>query len=98
MEGRVEVFLAGGRARTEGEWGTVCDDFWGRSEAEVICKQLGHRDPTIGQSTVAIHVVSLVGRELGCLLNVHTVRKITNLYQPEYVRTICIHVLCTLYG
>ena len=64
-EGRVEIYL-------NGQWGTVCDDFWGINDANVVCNQLGFLGATaavssagFGQGGGPIHLdnVQCVGNE-----------------------------------
>ena len=62
-EGRVEVYL-------NGHWGTVCDDAFGITSANVVCRQLGHLNAIStehrfgpGDAMILLDDVQCVGNE-----------------------------------
>ena len=73
-EGRVEVYH-------NGEWGTVCDDYWNLNDAQVVCSELG-----LGKAVNATHS-AYYGQGsgpiwlayLGCVGNEQTIGDCTHL-------------------
>ncbi|ELT89741.1 hypothetical protein CAPTEDRAFT_74318, partial [Capitella teleta] len=61
-EGRVEIAHAG-------QWGTICDDHFGKQEADVICKSFGYSDGVVvarfgqGAGPIWLDDVACIGNE-----------------------------------
>ncbi|XP_048584889.1 deleted in malignant brain tumors 1 protein-like isoform X2 [Nematostella vectensis] len=82
-EGRVEIFKYG-------NWGSVCDDSWGREDANVVCRQLGF------EGAVSWHGSARFGESCGPIWmdDVHCMgyeRSLDSCYFPGWGRHNCIH-------
>ncbi|KAK4820991.1 hypothetical protein QYF61_009457 [Mycteria americana] len=60
-EGHVEIFY-------KGTWGTICDDFWDVSDAEVVCNQqvCGHAVSSPGDVTFTHSPKNIVKDDVQC--------------------------------
>ena len=45
--GRLEIFFS-----NSNEWGTVCNDSWGSSDATVVCRQMGFVGVSVSDSSI----------------------------------------------
>ncbi|XP_019859007.1 PREDICTED: deleted in malignant brain tumors 1 protein-like [Amphimedon queenslandica] len=93
-EGRVELCH-------NGKWGTVCDDYWGNTDANVVCRQLGYDSGTafgrayFGQGTglIVMDDVHCNGAESYLTNCTHTNTMYHNCYHFEDAGVRC--SLCT---
>ncbi|XP_038069553.1 scavenger receptor cysteine-rich type 1 protein M130-like [Patiria miniata] len=90
-EGRLEIFY-------DGEWGTICDDDFGISEANVACRQMGYEyalDYTggsyfgPGSGPVMLDRIYCWGSESRLVECYHSLWKVTDCTHQEDVGVIC---------
>lgn len=90
-EGRVEIFY-------NGEWGTICHDYWEIPDANVLCRQLGFeralkrfRDAEFGEGTGVIWMddVNCTGTETAISQCRHTGWRVTDCVHSKDVSVIC---------
>lgn len=88
-EGRVEIFH-------QGEWGTVCDDYWKKENARVVCYELGFtavleykRSFGPGSNRIWLDRVNCNGKETALVKCSHRGWGITSCNHREDVGVIC---------
>jgi len=91
-EGRVEV-------NYNGEWGTVCDEGWGYTEAWVVCRQLGfgsYSGTSVGSAyfgegsgSILLHNVTCSGYESTLLSCNHGLGSSENCSHSQDAGVIC---------
>jgi len=108
----VDIRLAGGNdtaGRVEvlynGQWGTICDDYWGMLDAEVVCRQLNLGNPLAftkkavpfgkGNGSVLLDNVACDGSELNIAQCRHRGFNVHNCDHNEDAGVVCSGILVT---